>query len=91
MKKIQRSPAFKKKVVLEMFREEKTLAQVASEHEVHPTLITKWKREVIESMEGVFAKKNKIRQEEWQGRDALEKKIGQLTVEIDYLKKKLGY
>ena len=91
MKRNERSPAFKKKVVLEALREEKTLAQIASEHGVHPLLIGRWKREALEGMEAIFASKSKTRSEGWQDKETLEKKIGQLTVEIDYLKKKLGY
>jgi putative transposase len=86
-----RTAAFKKKVVLETIREDKTLAQIASEHGVHPMLITKWKKELLDGMETLFGKKNKQNKEESQEREVLERKIGQLTIELDYLKKKLGY
>ncbi len=90
MKRNERSPAFKKKVVLEALREEKPLSQIGSEHGVHPVLINKWKRELIEKMEEVFAGKEKKSSAISYDRDTLEKKIGQLVVEIDYLKKKLS-
>lgn len=61
MSRTQRSPAFKKKVVLEVLREEKTLTQIASEYGVHPILIAKWKRELLEGIEGLFTKKGKSR------------------------------
>ena len=91
MSKTQRTPAFKKKVVLEALREDKTLTQLASEHGVHPMQITQWKREALEGMESLFVKKGKTRATGWSDKEVLEKKIGQMTIEMDYLKKKLGY
>jgi len=86
-----RSAAFKKKVALEALREDKTLGQLASQHSVHPIQVAKWKKELIEGAESLFeGKKNRKRDDEVVDREALEKKIGQLTMENDFLKKKLG-
>ena len=86
-----RSSAFKKKVALEALREDKTLNQLASEHGVHPLQIGKWKKELIDGAETLFEGKKSRRQDDAMDREALEKKVGRLTKEIDYLKKKLGY
>ena len=86
-----RTAAFKKKVALEALKEDKTLSQLASEHSVHPLLIGRWKKELIEGAERLFEEKKGRKQEDEFDRDVLEKKIGQLTIEIDFLKKKLGY
>lgn len=47
--KKQYSAAFKAQVVLEALRETKTVAQIASEHQLHPNLVTKWKQEAIQT------------------------------------------
>ena len=41
----QHSAAFKAQIVLEALKEIKTVAQIASEHQLHPNLVTKWKQE----------------------------------------------
>jgi len=85
-----RSAAFKKKIALEALREDKTLNQLASEHSIHPLQICKWKKELIEGAESLFENKKGRKQDEPQDREELERKVGRLTMEIDFLKKKLG-
>ena len=89
MSKTPRTPAFKKKVALEALREDKTMGQLASQHGVHPIQVGRWKKELIDGAESVFEGKRSRRNEESVGRGDLERKIGQLTVELDFLKKKL--
>jgi transposase-like protein len=94
MSKTPRTPrtaAFKKKIALEALREDKTLSQLASQYGVHPIQVGKWKKELIEGAERLFEGKRSHKQDESIGREPLEKKIGQLTMENDFLKKKLGY
>jgi transposase-like protein len=86
-----RTAAFKKKVAIEALREDKTLNQLASEHGVHPIQIGKWKKELINGAESLFEGKKNHKQDDTSDREALEKKVGQLTMENDFLKKKLGY
>jgi len=86
-----RTAAFKKKVAIEALREDKTLNQLASEHGVHPLQIGKWKKEMIDGAESLFEGKKDRKPDESQDREALEKKVGRLTMENDFLKKKLGY
>lgn len=86
-----RTAAFKKKLALEALREDKTLGQLAGEHGVHPLQVGKWKKELIDRAESLFEGKKSRKQDDEFDREVLEKKIGRLTVEIDFLKKKLGY
>ena len=90
MARNQRTAAFKKKVVLEALREDKTMAQLASEHGIHPIQISQWKKELLDAAESLFERKGTRRKRELIEREDLERKIGQMAVELDYLKKKLG-
>lgn len=90
MNKTPRTPAFKKKVALEALREDKTMSQLASQHGVHPIQVGKWKKELIDRAETLFEGKRSLPKDGFIDREDLEKKIGQLTMENDYLKKKLG-
>ena len=82
---------FKARVVLESLKNEKTIAELASEHHVHPNQIAQWRKQALENLPALFsskqAKDEKAQEEE---RDELLKQIGQLKVEVDWLKKKSG-
>jgi transposase-like protein len=90
MSRTSRTSAFKKKVALEALREDKTMGQLASQHGVHPIQVSKWKKELIDGAESVFEGKRSRQNKEPISREDLERKIGQLTVELDFLKKSLG-
>lgn len=90
MTKTPRTPAFKKKVALEALREDKTMSQLASQHGIHPIQVGLWKKTLIAGAESLFEGKHSRRKEEGISRGELERKIGQLTVELDFLKKKLA-
>lgn len=85
------SPAFKAKVALAALSGEKTTAELTSEYSVHPTMINKWKKQLRDSAPGIFS--GEIKTEETK-RDKeiheLHAKIGQLTVERDFLAKAWG-
>ena len=85
------SAAFKAKVALEALQGERTLAELASKHGLHPNLITRWKQQVVESLPGLFESKPA---EADKGREAeireLHAKIGQLVMERDFLAKAFG-
>lgn len=83
------SPDFKKKVALEAIREQKTISQIAKEFQVHPVQVSEWKKQLLDGCRGVF--EGNSRQESREDEiAALERKIGRLCIENDFLKKKLG-
>lgn len=80
---------FRAKVALEAVKGEKTLAELSSEFGVHPNQISKWRRQLLEMLPELFTdrrKKKDIDQEELISE--LYRQIGQLKVELDWLKKK---
>jgi transposase len=88
------TPEFKTKVVLEVLREEQTLNEIAANYKLNPVMISRWKAEFLERASMVFEKgpneAEKIRKEYESKQEHLEKLVGQLTIEIDWLKKKSG-
>ena len=83
------SPAFKAKVALEALKGEKTIAQLAAHYDVHANQITSWKTQLLQNAAGIFgagvidgADRERIRE--------LHAKIGELTVERDFLDSALG-
>ena len=90
MVRIPRTAAFKKKVALEALKENQTLHELAQKYGVHPMQISTWKKELIEGAESIFLSKRHRKESQSEEKEALERKVGQLTLEIDFLKKKLG-
>ena len=85
------SAEFKFKVVMEALQGLKTINQIASEYEVFPNQISMWKKEFLEQGPELFKKgKNTEAEDLTKERDELHKKIGQLTVEVDWLKNKVA-
>ena len=84
-------PAFKARVAIEAVKEEKTVSQLASLYEVHPTQIKQWKTLVLSNLENIFSDKRKSGNQNPDDLvDRLYRQIGKLQVEIDWLKKKIG-
>jgi transposase-like protein len=84
------APAFKAKVAVEALQGEKTVHEIAAKYQVHPTQVTQWRRQLIEQAAGVFAAGKPANGPETAEREALLAKIGQLTVERDFLSRVLG-
>ena len=83
---------FKAKVVLEAIKEQKSLSELAEQFELHPNLISIWKREFLDNAAKVFSKGNEIKntiEEVEKEKEELFKQIGRLKVENDWLKKKV--
>jgi len=81
--------AFRAKVALEAVKEEKTLAELSSLYGVHANQISRWKKQLLESLPDLFTdrRKKKDKQQE-ELIEELYRQIGQLKVELDWLKKK---
>lgn len=87
----QYSSQFKVKVALEAIRGQKTANEIASEYGVHPTQIAQWKKQVLDELPNVFARPGSERAKSEEAFIAsLYQQIGQLKVEVEYLKKKSG-
>jgi transposase len=85
------SAKFKTQVALDAIKERKTLAQLASEHNVTPAQIASWKKQLLNSLPEVFGSDAaSLAQEHEQLTDQLYRKIGQLEMELDWLQKKVG-
>lgn len=81
---------FKAKVALEAIRGELTMAELASRHGVHPTMIASWKRQAIQGMSSTFSCPADAAKASEAEIDRLHAKIGQLVVERDFLAKGSG-
>lgn len=83
------SAAFKARVALEAIRGEKTVAEIAAHHQVHANQVTSWKSQLLENAAGIFG--GEVRAEDGKERiRELHEKIGELTVERDFLESALG-
>lgn len=94
MKKQKRkfTAAFKAQVAIAALQERESLSELAKRFEIHPNLISQWKKEFVERAGEIFSTKSPERQSE-QEKEKLYAKIGELEMERDFLKKvsqKLG-
>jgi putative transposase len=83
------SAEFKARIALEAIKGIKTVAQIAADHHLHPVQVTQWKTQMLEAAPTAFERgASKVSQgREQQQQEKLERKIGQLVVEVDWLKK----
>jgi len=83
-------PAFKAKVALEAVKGERTMAQLSSDFKVHSNLIGKWKKQLLQELPSLFSgpKGNRSGEDSSELVAELYRQIGQLKVELDWLKKK---
>jgi transposase-like protein len=82
---------FKAKIALEAIKGQRTINEIASEYGIHPNQIGVWKGEAQAGMTEVFlGRKKTYAKDEEKLKDRLYSQIGQLKVEIDWLKKKTG-
>jgi len=89
MKKVF-TPQQKATVALEAIKGGKTISQIASIYEVHPTQVQQWKKTLQENVSGIFADKRKREgKPEQELLDELYRTIGQRDIELGWLKKKL--
>ena len=94
MKRTAYTPDEKAQLVLEVFRGERTINELASEHNVHPNMLSRWKREAESNLRQIFedgaAKKRKAEKAHAEEIEALYAEIGRLSTENQWLKKKAG-
>lgn len=84
-------PSFKTKIALEALKGQKTVSQICAEFSVHPNQVSKWKQQALSGMPTLFGQqKSDLPQAELERITApLFQQIGQLKVELDFVKKKL--
>jgi putative transposase len=89
VKRRQHDAGFKARIALEAVKQEKTIAQLSSGFGVHANMIAKWKKQLLTELPVIFSKDYKKADKEAETLiDELYKQIGQLKVELDWLKKK---
>ncbi len=86
------SKELKARIALDAIKGQKTISELASEYGIHANQISRWKKQLLDAAPDAFsrekandAEKNKAE------RDCLYQKVGQLQIEVDWLKKKTGY
>ncbi len=79
----------KARICIEAIRDGKSLSELAAEYEVHANVIRNWKKQFLERASDIF-KNDKEKSSAEEREPELYKQIGQMTVEIGWLKKKLG-
>ena len=84
----QRTEDFKLKLVLESLKGDKTITQLAVEHQMHPKQIHRWRDQLIEEGGKIFQDKRSQKQTD-PDKESLLHIIDQLTLELDFVRKKL--
>lgn len=85
------SGEFKARIALEAIREQKTINEIASAYGVHPNQVTQWKKQALKELPELFSDrrvKSQLAEEELKAK--LYQEMGQLKVELDWIKKKSG-
>ena len=81
----------KARAALEAYKGEHTIAEISVKYGVHPNMVSRWKRELLENAAGIFDSKKDAKEAETREKiDDLHKNIGELAMERDWLKKKLS-
>ena len=79
----------KSRIALDAIKDQKTIAELASEYGVHANQISIWKKQLLDAAPTAFSNgKDKDAEQKEVERDHLYKKVGQLQIEVDWLKKR---
>jgi transposase-like protein len=90
-KRRQFTAEFKARVAIEAIKGQKTIQEIAAHYEVHPNMITTWKRQALAELPQVFSdQRSRAAESDEALKDALYQQIGKLQVQLDWLKKKSG-
>ena len=84
----KRSAKFKLRVGLEALKGQKTLNEIASEYEVNPSLVSKWKKQITDGGEAIFQSGSAKQEQGGEQEAKLYEQIGRLKMELEWLKKK---
>lgn len=84
-KRRNHSPAFKAKVALAALKEDQTLSELSQRFDVHPNQIQTWKKQFLEKADCVFGDHEEAQKKREVDVEKLHAKIGQLTMERDFL------
>lgn len=87
-KRTRHSAEFKGKVALEAAKEINTLNELAAKYGIHPAQISQWKKQLLDGLSSIFSTQKK-KTDDTQQLDNLYRQIGEVTVQRDWLKKKL--
>jgi transposase len=88
----RRDAELKLKVSLEAIKGDLSISQIASKYGIHPKQVTDWRDQLLTEGELIFTPKTSLRRTKTDlEKEDLIKKIGELTLEVDYLKKKLSH
>jgi transposase-like protein len=86
------SKEFKARVALDASKGQKTMSELASEYRVHPNQIGQWKRKLLQGSAELFSRGKDHEAEAHEAeKDRLCRQIGKLQVELEWLKKTVGY
>ena len=88
-KRRNHSPSFKAKVALAALKDDLTMAELVKKYDVHANQISAWKKQLLESAADVFGKGAQKAEESEETVEALHAKVGQLTMENDFLERGL--
>jgi transposase-like protein len=90
-KRKQYKPEFKAKVALAALKNEETIAELSKRFGVHPTMISNWKKSLLDGAADIFEKGKKVKKGPETPVDDLYREIGKLKVERDFLSRKLNF
>ncbi len=94
MKRRQYTAEYKARIVLEILREENTVSEIGARENINPQQLHNWKKEFLENASRAFSSSKDEKEarrkvlEQKEEKEILEKKVGQLIIENDWLKKK---
>ncbi len=82
--------SFKARVAVDALKASETVGELAGRHQVHPNMVTQWKRQLVDGAIGIFSSRMRGRpKRELEEKDDMLKEIGRMKMDLEWLKKKL--